>query len=70
MIFWMVIKIAYGRKYSNMTLINFFVFELYSVYSIFKYTEDSKEFIVGISERNLDEILTIILLKSPYILTQ
>ena len=27
------------------------------------------EFIVGISERNLEEILTIILLKSPFILT-
>ena len=27
------------------------------------------EFIVGISKRNLDEILTIILLKSPFILT-
>ena len=27
------------------------------------------EFIVGISELNLDEILTIILLKSPFILT-
>ena len=27
------------------------------------------EFIVGISERDLDEILTIILLKSPFILT-
>ena len=66
----MVIKIAYGRKYLNMTLINVFVFEFYSVYFIFKYIEDSKEFIDGISERNLDEILMIILLKSPYILTQ
>ena len=47
-----------------MTLINVFVFELYSVYFIFEYIEDSKEFVVGISERNLDEILTIILLKS------
>ena len=32
---------------------------------IFKYIENSKEFIVEISERNLDDILTIILLKSP-----
>ena len=38
--------------------------------SFFKYIENSKKFIVEISERNLDDILTIILLKSPFILTK